>query len=256
MGRSGRCVIGRSLNKAILSAWGEVDLIAPASGGARSDVWIAEVNGERCAVRRSSRDSDALEWELDTIESARRTGFGAPRVVHTMTGERSSAGVVVQEFVDGVRPTTTEHWHAVRRYLVELHASFNNRLQRPGFASALDLLERDRGGDVDLTAMPEEAVARCRAAWARIESYPCSLVHGDPHPDNIVITAAGVVLLDWDESRVDVSLFDLAALPDEVSPLDHVDRQIASQAASAWEAAVSWRQEPDYARRRLREVTP
>jgi thiamine kinase-like enzyme len=126
--------------------------------------------------------------------------------------------------------------------------------QRPGFLSAPDLLSAERGGDVDLTVMPTEAVRRCRAAWARLAGYPATLVHGDPGECNILMGDSGVVLLDWDESRVDVPLFDLAALPAEVSPIDEHERWIASQAASAWEAAVSWRVEPEYARRRLAEL--
>jgi thiamine kinase-like enzyme len=104
--------------------------------------------------------------------------------------------------------------------------------------------------------MPNEAVERCRAAWARLRGRDTSLIHGDPGKDNILATAEGVVLVDWDESRVDVALLDLAALPEGVSPLDDEERWVATQAASAWEAAVSWRVEPDYARKRLAEVAP
>ncbi|GGQ80283.1 hypothetical protein [Couchioplanes azureus] len=37
--------------------------------------------------------------------------------------------------------------------------------QGPGFASARQLLDLDRGGDVRLDAMPPEAVRAVRAAW-------------------------------------------------------------------------------------------
>ena len=135
-----------------------------------------------------------------------------------------------------------------------MHAAFSDVEQRPGFVSARDLLSIDEGGDVDLTVMPPEAVKRCRAAWARLAACRIALVHGDPGKRNILVTDVGVVLVDWDESRVDVPLFDLAALPTDVAPMDEHERWIATQAASAWEAAVSWRTEPDYARRQLAEV--
>ncbi len=189
-----------------------------------------------------------------SAKRVRGHGLGAPRVIPTIGGERFRGDVVIHEYVDGHPPQSGEDWEAVARYLTSVHSLLADLEQRPGFASALDLLSVDEGGDVDLSAMPPEAVRRCRAAWRRLSGYRTSLVHGDPGKGNVLLTDAGVVLVDWDESRVDVPLFDLAALPAEVVPLDGYERWVATQAASAWEAAVSWRVEPEYARRRLAEV--
>ena len=52
-----------------------------------------------------------------------------------------------------------------------------------------------------LTAMPADAVADCRRAWARLDGSPQAVVHGDPGPANIRISADGAGLLDWDEAR-------------------------------------------------------
>jgi len=237
-----------------LAAWGDVHLVETASGGAKNKVWFAIVNGERCVVWRSKRNPEALAWELDILDAVRHRGLGAPAVVPTLAGERTLDGVVVTRAVDGAPPRTHEDWAIVATYLSDLHAGFPNPAQRPGFASSVDLLAEARAGDVDLTVMPPEAVARCRTAWARLANRQQSLVHGDPGERNIFITRTGPVLIDWDECRVDVPLFDLAALPDVVSPLDEEDRFAAEQASSAWEAAVSWRAEPEYARRRLAEL--
>jgi hypothetical protein len=57
--------------------------------------------------------------------------------------------------------------------------------QRPGHASTRELLEVERGGDVDLSAMPRAAVDECRRAWARLAGTPEAVVHGDPGPANI-----------------------------------------------------------------------
>lgn len=238
----------------VLSAWGDVELEEPAAGGVRNTVWFARVNGARCVVRRSTRPRAAVEWELDIVEAVRREGLGVPGVVRTLTGERFRGDVVIHEHVEGHAPESPSDWSDVTRYLTALHAAFPEVEQRPGFLSALDLLSLDEGGDADLTAMPPDAVQRCRRAWTRLVGYPITLVHGDPGDGNVLMTDSGVVLVDWDESRVDVPLFDLAALPAEVAPIDDHERWIASQAASAWEAAVSWRAEPAYARRRLAEL--
>jgi Ser/Thr protein kinase RdoA (MazF antagonist) len=123
--------------------------------------------------------------------------------------------------------------------------------QRPGWRSSTDLLHTETGTKIDLGAMPSEAVARCRAAWARLAGRPTCVVHGDPNPGNIRMTETQVAMIDWDEAHVDVADFDLA-LPGNAADLDDVARDVAAQASAAWEAAVCW--DDDYAVRRLAEV--
>ena len=77
------------------------------------------------------------------------------------------------------------------------------------------------------------------------------MVHGDPNPRNVRLTADGVALIDWDEAHVDVPDLDLA-LPHNAADLEDVAYDIAAQASAAWEAAVCW--DDDYSRRRLAEV--
>lgn len=240
---------------ALLKPWGDVELLGRASGGARNDVWRGSVRGAEVFVRFSSRDPEAVSWELDVLDIVREVGLGAPELVATADGQRMVNGVVVFQGVEGRRPASGADWMAVARYLATLHAETAGWMQRPGFAATSDLLDAERGGDVDLRAMPSAAVEQCRTAWARIATYPMSAIHGDPGLDNIFITAEGPVLIDWDESRVDVPVFDLAALPAEFCPIRGHDRWVAEQAASAWEAAVSWKLEPGYARRRLAELS-
>jgi len=70
-------------------------------------------------------------------------------------------------------------------FLRRLHEITTAWPQRPGFTSTRDLLTTDYGGDVDLSAMPPDAVTDCRRAWARLEGSPQAVVHGDPGPANI-----------------------------------------------------------------------
>ena len=65
------------------------------------------------------------------------------------------------------------------------------------------------------------------------------VVHGDPNPGNIRMTADRVVMIDWDESHVDVPDLDLT-LPHNAAGLDDDAYDIAEQARAAWEAAVCW----------------
>jgi hypothetical protein len=108
---------------------------------------------------------------------------------------------------------------------------------------------------IDLGAMPPEGVARCRAAWARLTGRERCVVHGDPTPGNIRMTADRVALIDWDESHVDVPDLDLV-LPHNAAGLDDDTHDVAAQAWAAWEAAVCW--DPsgtdEFAVKRLAEV--
>ncbi|MGH3881224.1 MAG: phosphotransferase, partial [Actinophytocola sp.] len=123
--------------------------------------------------------------------------------------------------------------------------------QRPGFASTRELLVADRGGDVDLRAMPAEAVEACRRAWRALPAGS-AVVHGDPCGANVRVSEAGIGFLDWDEARVDHPDLDLADLPGVELPGPR--NRGARAAVNAWEAAAGWQLEPAYARRRLAEL--
>jgi Ser/Thr protein kinase RdoA (MazF antagonist) len=158
---------------------------------------------------------------------------------------------VVTTWLEGDPPAGERDWRLVADELARLHRFTAGRAQRPGFASTRDLLEVERGGDVDLSRMPAEAVALCRAAWSALACVPAAVVHGDPGPQNLRLRGDRVGLLDWDESRVDCPELDLAWLPvDRLGPR----RQPARTAAEAWEVANGWTVEPDHAHRRLAEL--
>jgi Ser/Thr protein kinase RdoA (MazF antagonist) len=125
---------------------------------------------------------------------------------------------------------------------------------RLGQRSDADLAwETDLLRHLDREGMP--VPVRCRAAWARRTGRMTCVVHGDPNPGNIRMTADRVAMIDWDESHVDVPDLDLA-LPHNAAGLDDDAYDIAAQARAAWEAAVCW--DPSgtdqFAVRRLAEV--
>jgi aminoglycoside phosphotransferase (APT) family kinase protein len=154
--------------------------------------------------------------------------------------------------MDGGPPETAGDWRRVGDTVRQLHRLTAGWPQRPGWRSSTDLLHADRGTRIDLTAMPSEAVARCRAAWARLAGRETCVVHGNPNsPGNVRMTADQVALIDWDESHVDVPDLDLV-LPHNGAGLEGAQRDIAEQASAAWEAAVCWKDE--YAVKRLAEV--
>jgi Ser/Thr protein kinase RdoA (MazF antagonist) len=237
-----------SATELALVAWGQPAVVGPLGGGNRNTVLELRHHGQRLVARRSQRPPASVDWELALLDHLAGHGLRVPAPVPALDGRRHVDGVVVLSWLDGEPPGPGD-WPAVTATLRRLHELTADWPQRPGFASSKDLLTAERGGDVDLSRMPAEAVADCRDAWSRLAGTPQAVVHGDPGPGNIRITREGVGLLDWDEARVDYTDLDLAELPG--SGLSPERLRAAELAVTAWEAANGWIVEPAYARRQL-----
>jgi Ser/Thr protein kinase RdoA (MazF antagonist) len=236
-----------------LAGWGDrLRLVDRLGGGYRNEVWSAVHSGTRVVARRSRRSGPALDWELDLLAELTGAGFTVAVPIPTPDGRRRVGGTIVFSWLDGHPPADEADWRRVAGELARLHEVTRGHRQRPGFRSTQELLRHERGGDVDLSLMPADGVAACRAAWAALPAAAPAVVHGDPGPGNIRIVGTRVGLLDWDESRVDNPMLDLTELP--VPVLDPATDAVAKVAADAWEAANGWQAEPDYARRCLDRV--
>ena len=237
-----------------LERWGDdAALIERLAGGVANQVWSVRVNGQLAVARLGSRSDADLAWETDLLMHLDREGLTVPVPIPTTDGRLFADGLVVMTFVEGGPPETEADWRRVADTLRQLHRLTQDWPQRPGWRSSTDLLGAAVGTKIDLTAMPTEAVARCRAAWARLSGGPTCVVHGDPNPGNIRLTAERVAMIDWDEAHVDVADLDLV-LPDNAADLDDRAHDIAAQASAAWEAAVCW--DDEHAIEQLSRVRP
>jgi Ser/Thr protein kinase RdoA (MazF antagonist) len=236
-----------------LGQWGEDAVrIERLTGGVANDVWSVRLNGQIVVARLGTRSDADLEWETELLQYLDREGMTVPVPIPTTDGRLFVNGLVVMKYMEGGPPETEADWRRVADTLRELHRLTQGWPQRPGWRSSTDLLHTETGTRINLTAMPPEAVIRCRAAWARLIGRQTCVVHGNPNsPANVRMTADRVALIDWDESHVDVPDLDLV-LPDNAADLDDGAYDIAAQASAAWEAAVCW--QDDYAVRRLAEV--
>ena len=238
----------------LLEPWGPAEVEAEVSG-LRNRVWRIRLRGERCVARQNDRSGEALDWELDLLGSLHDHGFTVPLPIATASGERRVGGLVVLSFIEGREPKGKRDTELVGDELRRLHSLLPAQPQRPGFRTCHELITTDTGGDVDMSLLPPEDAARCRSAWRELPEREPTVIHGDPSPTNIRIDGDRVGLLDWDEARVDTPLLDLGALPDaESAGLSEDDFRRARRASVAWEVAVCWQLESDYARRRLREL--
>jgi Ser/Thr protein kinase RdoA (MazF antagonist) len=223
--------------------------LEPLSGGVANQVWTVRVNGRFAVGRLGSRGDADLAWETDLLRYLDRHGMVVPVPIATTDGRLFADGLVVMTYVEGGPPKTDADWRRVADTLRRLHQLTRGWPQRPGWRSSTDLLHAQSGTKVDLAAMPPEAVARCRAAWARLSGRQTCVVHGNPsNPNNIRVTADRVAMIDWDESHVDAADLDLV-LPGNAGDLGDSVYDVAAQASAAWEAAVCW--DDDHAKHQL-----
>jgi Ser/Thr protein kinase RdoA (MazF antagonist) len=229
----------------------EISLLAK---GNRNTAMLVERAGERFVAKTTRRSEEAIEWLGDVLRQAMTAGLEVPHPVPSLNNRLVEQGVTLETWIEGSplpRPDLTDVLPLIR----EFHRLTRGFPQRPGFASARDLLVVERGGDVDLARMPKHLVAACRSAWEQISTVEHCVVHGDLNPANLVLTpSGGIGLFDWDEARLDAPLFDEAALLVAPDAENRRDRRAAAKALLAWEVAVSWRLEPDYARRLAKEL--
>src|SRR3954468_15043349 len=238
-----------------LDQWGDdAARIEPLTGGGVNEVWSVRVNG-RLAVGRLGRRGDAdLGWETELLLHLDREGMSVPVPIPTTDGRNFADGLVVMTCVEGRPPETGADWRRVADTFRQLHRLTQGWRQRPGWRSSTDLLRSETGTKSDLGAMPPEGVVRCRAIWARLAARERCVVHGDPTPGNIRMTADRVSLIDWDESRVDVPDLDLV-LPHNAAGLDDDTLDVATQAWAAWDAALCYTSGyHEFAAERLAEV--
>ena len=92
--------------------------------------------------------------------------------------------------------------------------------------------------------MPLPLVRALRKAWGALPEQGRCVVHGDLNRSNLIRTADGITVIDWDEARMDHPAFDRAAL----GRASHIE----ARAAQGWEIACCWHLEPARARRLAR----
>jgi Ser/Thr protein kinase RdoA (MazF antagonist) len=240
-----------------LARWGDdAARLEPLAGGAgANEVWSVRVGGKLAVARLGGRGDADLAWEARLLRHLHGEGLTVPLPIPAADGRDVADGLLVMTYVEGGPPETEADWRRVADALHGVHASTRGWPQRPGWRSSVDLLDAETATRVDLGAMPPDAVARCRAAWTPLRGRERCVVHGDPNPGNVRLTAERVALIDWDEAHVDVPELDLV-LPHDAGDLGPAAHDVAAQAKAAWEAAVCW--DPTgadgFALRRLAEV--
>ncbi|PIL21615.1 hypothetical protein P775_03425 [Puniceibacterium antarcticum] len=225
-----------------IERWGIAAELVPLVGGHRNLVFkTAGLGfGRELVFKSTQRPEAAMRWLAGVQEIARATGFVVPEQMAGRNGHLVEDGWICENFVEG-EPFSPEDVPSVLPLVLAFHGATAGVPQRPGFLSSRDLIQESYGGDVDLRAMPIDLVSSCREAWLTVSERMYAVIHGDLNSGNLIRCPDGrVSLIDWDECRRDLVLFD-------IEPLRGGDEE-ERRARLAWEVACSWLIEPVHAR--------
>jgi len=222
-----------------LSAFGTIAALRPLTGGHRNRVWLVERGGVPLVAKSTARSEAALRWLGPVQAAARGAGFGVPGLIAAGDGRFAPQGWTLEPFAFGIAARADDLPRLGAR-IAAFHRGARAFGQRPGFVALPDLIGRDRGGDADLSLLPAPLAAAIRAAFAPFAGQAAQPVHGDLTASNLIHTAEGPALIDWDEARADLPFLDLIAL--------RAPTPAELRAQLAMEVATGWTREPAHAR--------
>ncbi len=212
-----------------LSAFGDLRLMRPLPGGHRNAVWLVEGPLGKAVAKSTRHGAQALCWLEPLQQAARLAGFILPQFHKTGEGAILSNGWTVEDWINGP-PFTPPDMPALSPRLRAFHAKAPALPQRPGSVAL---------PHAPLADLPPGIATLCRAALLPFADHPVAPIHGDISASNLIHTAHGPALIDWDEARCDLLFLDLI----------HLSRRDPAEirAHLAGEIITGWTTEPLYA---------
>lgn len=215
--------------RAGLAHWG-VSVLRPLPGGHRNHVFLVESAEGRFVAKTTRHSEAALRWLMPVLAVAARCGLNPPVLCEGSDGRFAPGGVTLEPFMPG-EPATWSDVLDLQPRLRRLHAALSSVRARPG-----------QGIGTEVPPAHRVALAR---AYGRLPGPAFTVVHGDVTPSNVLRTADGLSLIDWDEARRDHPAFDTPIPWQSASVLNlRLRREVAS----------GWQVEPHYARTLARRI--
>ncbi len=230
-----------------LHLWNISAPLSPLLGGHRNVAFRTTGRAQDLVFKSTRRSEAAICWLRPVHRLAENAGFHVPKLIPSRNDTLIEAGWTCETFLAG-RAFERKDMPRVLPMIEALHSLGVGHAQRPGFLSSCALVTQGKGGDVDLSALPAPLARICKQAWAALAPAPSTIIHADLTPSNLIQYETGEIgLVDWDECRVDLPVFDTGYLAPPRSA------QVAL-ALKVWEMACSWQIEPAYARGLVADV--
>jgi uncharacterized protein (TIGR02172 family) len=149
------------------------------------------------------------EHEFKVTRAVQSAGLPAP-AVHALVELGGRPGIVFER-VDGpsiFKQVQRRPWRlfAAVRQLAQLHAQIHACVAPPELPSQREWIAGRIHSADELSAAEKDRLRQC------VEALPdgTSLCHGDFHPDNVLVTARGPVIIDWSSATRGNPLGDVA----------------------------------------------
>lgn len=180
----------------------------PFAVGATAEIYAWE-NGQVLKLFREWVTADAVRTEARTARLVHASGAPVPAVGEVV--EIDGRMGLLYERIDGrsmLAALAAQPWRLVHfaRQLAALQADLHKRSVPAGMPTQR---ERMRGRIERAEAIPS---ATSQRVLALLDSLPAGsqLCHGDFHPDNVLLTARGPVIIDWIDATAGHPLADVA----------------------------------------------
>lgn len=216
-----------------LSAFGDLRILRPLPGGHRNQVWLVETKAGPCVAKSTDLSEAALAWLAPLQAAARAAGFTMPAFHRARNGNISANGWTMEDWHEGPALQMSD-LPTLQPRLQAFHAAIPSLPQRPGQHSLPDQ------ATAPLPHLPPDIATLCRAALMPIADHPTRPIHGDITASNLIHTAHGPALIDWDEARCDLAFLDFM----HVAPANPTE----IRAHLAGEIITGWTPEPAYAK--------
>jgi uncharacterized protein (TIGR02172 family) len=163
--------------------------------GLTADVYAWEPGRVLKLFHRARRETK-VELEYRITRAVHAAGLPAPAVYDLL--EMDGWRGIVMEHIEGVslfRQVQARPWRlpAAVRQMAELHAEMHNHPAPADLPSQREWIGRGIEAAASLTANEIQHAKDC------LDALPdgTTLCHGDFHPENIICTARGPIILDW-----------------------------------------------------------
>lgn len=197
----------------------------------------------RINIEQQSGLGNQIQYEFNALRFLEGHHI-APRAYHVdSTCERFNHGILIEEFIEGTQPSLeAQEMPAVADLLVRLHSLGGGEewfvIWKDPLVDTFELVLRDyleyetrRTADKRLLGLGRELLSRLEPLVYKYRHlYSADAVnHTDVSPDNLIVTSAGLRLIDWEKPRIDDGSYDICCFLSEPAQMWGSSQEVLSR---------------------------